>query len=215
MRRGRELLENGDAAGARLHLERAVSLFPESPYARGLFARCLFETGQLEHALFLYESLHLELPGSAGARVNLAVVLLKLGRASLARPLLEDAIDADPTHRAAWGYLGVALEQLGLLDDAEAALLAGHHGAAARRVRERHAETPFATAPAPEDVWWESGIARTANAPRPPPVAGDQRRDADAVEEIPLETAIAPSRTGSALLDAALSSLLVQDDLDG
>jgi len=44
-----------------------------------------------------------------------------------------------PDHRRAWGYLGVTLEQLGLLAEAETAFIAGHYASAALRLRERHA----------------------------------------------------------------------------
>ncbi|HTQ44749.1 MAG TPA: tetratricopeptide repeat protein [Polyangiaceae bacterium] len=128
-------------AAARDALEMTVRLFPENPSARHLLALTLFREGQLERALVLYEGLAAEHPDSLAVRVNLAVVLLKLGRASSARPLLEEVVRLAPGHRRAWGYLGVTLEQLGLIAEAEGALLAGHFGGAAKRLRERHAET--------------------------------------------------------------------------
>jgi Flp pilus assembly protein TadD len=138
LHRGSALLRDRDPGAAREVLERALVSFPENTSVRNLLALSLFQIGQLEHALLLYESLHLERPESIAAKVNLALVLLKVGRASAARPLLERVVAASPEHRRAWGYLGVALEQLGLLTDAECAFLAGHYSSAARRLRERH-----------------------------------------------------------------------------
>src|SRR5215472_10662356 len=77
---------------ARDALEMTVRLFPENPSARHLLALTLFREGQLERALALYEGLAAEFPDSLAVRVNLAVVLLKLGRASSARPLLEEVV---------------------------------------------------------------------------------------------------------------------------
>jgi hypothetical protein len=138
LHRGSALLRDRDPLGAKEVLERALVSFPENTAVRNLLALSLFQIGHLEHALLLYESLHLEYPESDSAKVNLALVLMKLGRASAARPILERVVSAVPDHRRAWGYLGVALEQLGLLADAESAFLAGHYSSAARRLRERH-----------------------------------------------------------------------------
>ncbi|MGO8995006.1 MAG: tetratricopeptide repeat protein [Polyangiaceae bacterium] len=138
LHRGSELLRDGDPGQAREHLEKALGYFPDNASARHLLALSLFQIGHLERALVLYEALLLEFPENVAAKVNLAVVLLKLGRASAARPLLEDVVRATPDHRRAWGYLGVAFEQLGLITEAEGAFVAGHHSAAAKRLRERH-----------------------------------------------------------------------------
>jgi hypothetical protein len=138
LNRGSEFLRKGEAERAREHLERALELFPENPAARHLLALSLFQVGHLERALLLYEALLHEFPTNTAAKVNLAVVFLKLGRASPVKPLLEEVVRASPDHRQAWGYLGVALEQLGLMAEAEVAFIAGHHASAAKRLRERH-----------------------------------------------------------------------------
>lgn len=145
LHRGSERLRDGDPGLSREHLEKALRLFPENAVARHLLALSLFQLGELERALALYESLLLEFPTSVAAKVNLAVVLLKLGRASLARPLLEQVVRDAPDHRRGWGYLGVALEQLGLIAEAEGAFIAGHYSSAAKRLRDRH---PLPVAPA-------------------------------------------------------------------
>lgn len=138
--RGSALLREGKPSDARELLEQAVRLAPEDATARHLLALSCFQVGHLERALLIYQALALELPGSSAAKLNLAVVLLKLGRASVARGLLSEIVASTPDHRRAWGYLGVALEQLGLVHEAEEALIAGHLTGAAKRLRQRHAE---------------------------------------------------------------------------
>src|SRR6185437_10228176 len=107
-------------------------------------------SGQLERALALYVEMLGERPDSIAAKVNVAVVLLKLGRAASARPLLEEVVRARPDHRRAWGYLGATLEQLGYGADAESAFVAGHFATAAKRLRDRHADV-FASGAIPSD----------------------------------------------------------------
>ncbi len=178
LHRASELLRDRNPAEASHHLEHALRLVPDNAAARNLLALSFFQLGQLERALVLYEALLLDFPESVAAKVNLALALLKLGRASAARPLLEDVVRASPSHQRAWGYLGVAFEQLGLLAQAEGAFVAGHYGSAAKRLRERHAtsnqllpevtrESARTAMPAyrrrktlPPDIW---GSARTAD----------------------------------------------------
>lgn len=134
-----ELLRQREPQRARGVIEEALAILPDDLSARNVLALCCLQLGQLEEALVLYESVESELPGSVHAKVNLGLVLIKLGRAAVARPLLERAIELAPDHNRAWGYLGIALEQLGDYEEAERALLAGHYATAAARLRERHA----------------------------------------------------------------------------
>jgi uncharacterized protein (AIM24 family) len=274
LHRASELLRDRQPMVAREHLERAMAIVPNSPAARNLLAWSSLQVGRLDEAASVYESLEREFPTSVAAKVNQALVRLKLGQASLARQLLEQAVEIDPNHRRAWGYLGVALEQLGQIDAAEQALLAGHYAGAASGLRRRHrpngeqsphpipevtAEAARTAMPAltyrrrtlPPDPWAPSvsggaklafhGLGRHSTTLRPPnfvPAAGiapseDERSGsspprptappADAVDEIPFDTTIAPpppshgapstapkaNRSVIPLLDAALSSLLV------
>jgi hypothetical protein len=132
---GTARLRQGQADEARRYFEEAVSECPTNVLARSLLAQAHFQGGELEDALILYESLVLEYPESIGLSVNTALVLVKLGRAPEARPILERVVRLAPDHRRAWGYLGVTLEQLGALEEAEEAYVAGHFATAALRVR--------------------------------------------------------------------------------
>jgi tetratricopeptide (TPR) repeat protein len=186
-------------------LERAVRVAPDDAATRDLLAFALLQSGQLERALVVYESLLLEAPSSIAAKLNVAVVLLRFARPSAARPLLEEIVAALPGHRRAWGYLGVAFEQLGLVADAERAFVAGEHATAARRLRERHAGAVASPEPAtaapiaastsdmPAEHFHEITFEDLrAFASEPPPASGAQRR----------------SRAATPFFDAALASLL-------
>lgn len=122
-----------------------MEALPYNPAARNLLAVACFQAGNFEHAAFIYESLEQEFPLSVAAKVNHGLVRLRLGDAMFARDLLEQAVAMDPSQRRAWGYLGVALEQLGQIDEAEHALLAGHHASAAHGLRLRHQSEDLAT----------------------------------------------------------------------
>ena len=135
----RELLGKGDPAQAKALLGEARELTGNDVRVLNLLALACFQLGQLEEALGLYRRVEGALPRSANAKVNLALVLIKTGRHAEAPPLLERALTIEPDHRRAWGYLGIALEQLEQYEEAERALLAGHFAAAASQLRERHA----------------------------------------------------------------------------
>ena len=213
-------MRGGDPVQARALAERALSLRPDDADARRLLALSFFQLGQLERALVIYEGLLLDTP-SASVKVNLAVVLLKLGRASAARPLLETVIAALPDHRRAWGYLGVAFEQLGLIAEAEGALLAGHHSGAARKLRERHALQPAEprhSEPSRADGSRPLPANDASLGYRRPSAFDDRGGDISFELTIPPRYALPPPAASRAardptssvpLLDAALSSLLV------
>jgi hypothetical protein len=217
------LLRGGDPFQARTLAEKALSLRPDDADARQLLALSFFLLGQLERALVIYEGLLLDAPESASVKVNLAVVLLKLGRASAARPLLESVVGALPDRSRAWGYLGVALEQLGLIAEAEGALLAGHHSSAARKLRQRHALEPVDL----DRPHWrphchvdpvEPAATTDATAPHLSPAFEERGDDISFELTVPPRHALPPPAVPLAardhvsplpLLDAALSSLLV------
>jgi thioredoxin-like negative regulator of GroEL len=138
---GCKQLRHHEPQRALLLIEQALELAPNDLNARSALALCFLQLGRLEDAFVLYQAVEAELPESVHAKVNLALVLIKLGKAATARPILERALEIAPGHRRAWGYLGIALEQLGHFEEAERALLAGHYSTAASRLRERHATT--------------------------------------------------------------------------
>ncbi|MFO0658389.1 MAG: tetratricopeptide repeat protein [Polyangiaceae bacterium] len=105
-------------------------------------ARALFNAGDYERAIDAYQRIHQALPRAIAPRLNLALALLKAERFLDARILLEHIVSENPNHRRGWGYLGVALEQLGMLGAAESAYLSGHFPSAAQRVHNRRVTEP-------------------------------------------------------------------------
>lgn len=105
--------------------------------AQSTVARALFQAGDYERAIDAYERIQAALPRAVAPRLNLALALIKAERFLDARILLERVVSENPNHRRGWGYLGVALEQLGMLGAAESAFLSGHFASAAKRVHHR------------------------------------------------------------------------------
>src|SRR6185369_18044492 len=83
--RATELLRDRDPR-ARDLLEKAVQYCPENSGLRALLAQALLSGGDRVKALAVYEGLMCDFPESLPAKVNTAIVLLKLGRAAAARP---------------------------------------------------------------------------------------------------------------------------------
>lgn len=83
-----------DAAGCKLALDRLIAANPgfRDPDAHLLYARALELKGELNQALGEYEALSGSFPGEE-ARVRHAGLLLKLGRTSAAREVLQQVAD--------------------------------------------------------------------------------------------------------------------------
>jgi hypothetical protein len=134
--RGSELLYDNRPLEAKSELEHALTLEPNDPRGRGLLAVVYFRLGLYARAIGLYEALLLEQPDEAALRLNLALCQLKAGKAQAARAELQRIVDADSDHVRAWGYLGLALERLGQVDEARHAFeRAGEQDMAQRMVQ--------------------------------------------------------------------------------
>ncbi len=134
--RGSELLQDGRAHDAKEELELALTLQPRDSKAMDLLAVAYFRIGLFPRAIQLYEQLRHVSPRDSSLKVNLALCYLRTGKAGAARTELEDVVRASPTHRRAWGYLGLAHERLGDLERALGAFERGGHAGMARRVSE-------------------------------------------------------------------------------
>ncbi len=66
--------------------------------------------------------------------------------------MLRDAVALQPDHKRAWGYLGLALQKLGELDQAQAAFERGGHTLMAKRVVERRRQSLAPVSIAPQSV---------------------------------------------------------------
>jgi tetratricopeptide (TPR) repeat protein len=112
LQRGADELARGDAGAAVAPLQRARELRPRDPKVLGLLGQALYRLGRFEDAIEAYQQLVDESPVEAAARVNLGLANLKAKRFPQAIRQLDIALDLQPDHRRAAGYLGLAwLEQ--------------------------------------------------------------------------------------------------------
>jgi tetratricopeptide (TPR) repeat protein len=110
--RGAEQLAKGELEQARESLSRARELRPKDPQVLGLLGQALYKLARYPEAVEVYARLVDESPVEAAARVNLGLASLKAKRHADAVRQLEIALDLNPDHRKAMGYLGLAwLEQ--------------------------------------------------------------------------------------------------------
>jgi Tfp pilus assembly protein PilF len=106
--RGSELLQDNRMLEAKSELEHALTLQPRDPKGQDLLGVVYFRIGLYPHAIQIYENLLRENPRDYALRLNLALCYLKTGQALAARVELEAVVQNNPTHRRAWGYLGLA-----------------------------------------------------------------------------------------------------------
>ncbi len=113
LQRGSALLARGDAHGARGALERALELRARDPEVLGLLGQACYRLGKYEDAIVAWQRLVDESPAEPAARVNLGLAFLRARRQSQAVRQLEIALDLNPDHKKAMGYLGLALLESG------------------------------------------------------------------------------------------------------
>jgi len=135
--RGSELLQDNRVHEAKEELEQALTLQPRDPKGQDLLGVVYFRIGLYPRAIHIYEQLKRDNPRDPSLKLNLALCYLKTGQTPAARFELEDVVRMVPTHKRAWGYLGLSYERLGDLEKAHTAFERGGHGAMARRVQEK------------------------------------------------------------------------------
>jgi uncharacterized protein (AIM24 family) len=135
--RGSELLQDNRVLEAKEELERALTLQPSDSKGQDLLAAVYFRIGHYARAISIYEHLEASFPEDTSLKTNLALCYLKIAQPQMAREALFDVLRLNVTHRRAWGYLGIAHEQLGELDQAQAAFERGGHPIMARKMAER------------------------------------------------------------------------------
>jgi len=111
--RGGELLQAGQVAEAREHLERAYQIRPGDEKAKNLLGLAYFKLGDFERAAEVYEALVKENGNDPTLRVNLGLVYLKSNQLTRAVREFEGAVGLQPGHLKAHNYLGLALAQAG------------------------------------------------------------------------------------------------------
>ncbi len=147
--RGSELLQENRVIEARDELEFALTLQPHDPRAEDLLGAVYFRLGLYPRAIEIYQDLAARFAKDASIKVNLALCHLKSGQPGPAEAALRDAVELDPHHKRAWGYLGLTLQRLGDLEQAHEALERGGHGMMAQRLEQRrlHPSLPVPSDP--------------------------------------------------------------------
>ena len=110
---GAQALGRGAVEEARASLEEALTLRPRDAKALGLIGQALYRQGLFEQAAVAWQRLAEDHPAEAGAHVNLGLAQLKARRLPEAVRQLEIALDLQPEHKKALGYLGLALLESG------------------------------------------------------------------------------------------------------
>jgi uncharacterized protein (AIM24 family) len=139
--RGSELLQENRVLEAKEELEFALTMQPLDAKGQDLLGAVYFRLGLYPHAIQIYEALERQFPKDTSIKINLALAYLKTGQAALARRPLQDAVRLQPEHKRAWGYLGLALQKLGELEQAQNAFERGGHALMAKRVTERRRQS--------------------------------------------------------------------------
>ncbi|ABS27864.1 tetratricopeptide repeat protein [Anaeromyxobacter sp. Fw109-5] len=176
--RGTELIGAGDADGARAALERARTLRPKDVKVLGLLGQAYYRLARFEDAGDVWQRLVDESPVEPIARVNLGLAWLKAKRYPEAARQLEIALDLNPDHRKAMGYLGLAL-----LEGGDPAAARGWFAKAGSEQMVARCDALLAGATASEPLE-AGGEAAAGEAP-----ADEARIDGAAADEPPIDEA--------------------------
>ena len=140
---GTEALQRGDAAEARITLEKALRHKPRNQRARNLLGLSLFKLGELDRAEEIYRTLIEDHPADPTLRVNLGLVYLKASSSAEAVRCFETALDLSPDHQKAQNYLGLALAQKGELARAKDWFVRAGNAAMAERMSHALQSSPI------------------------------------------------------------------------
>jgi hypothetical protein len=183
--RGSELLQDNRILEAKEELEQALTMQPADAKGQDLLGAVYFRLGLYPRAIQIYEGLEGQFPSDVSIKINLALCYLKTGQPEPARRVLRDVVHINPEHKRAWGYLGLALQKLGELEQAQIAFERGGRPTMARKVTEfrRSLAPPDSSPPElPQGVRdmadtafseLDAGELRFALAEAEPPAAGE------------------------------------------
>ena len=160
--RGSELLQENRVLEAKEELEFALTMQPSDAKGQDLLGAVYFRLGHYPRAIQIYESIEAAFPADASIKVNLALAYLKTGQAEPARRALQDAVRINPEHKRAWGYLGLALQKLGEVEQAQIAYERGGHAMMAKRLVERRQRTGFTVPPQAPSAALDEGVRSVA-----------------------------------------------------
>ena len=202
--RGSELLQDNSVDEAKVELERALAFQPKEPQGQALLGIVYFRLGLYPRAIEIYEELERACPRDLPPKINLALCYLKTGQTLHARERLEQIVALDPTHRRAWGYLGLVYQRLGDFDKAQVAFERAERPKLAERMQQMRSmqldDVPAnGGAPSPPTALPELSNADVQRALAPPSVPPPSAPDAAApppAAELPKPPGV-PGRHGS------------------
>jgi uncharacterized protein (AIM24 family) len=139
--RGSELLQENRVLEAKEELEYALTMQPLDAKGQDLLGAVYFRLGLYPRAIQIYEGLERQFSRDTSIKINLALAYLKTGQAEPARRLLRETVTLQPEHKRAWGYLGLALQKLGEVEQAQTAFERGGHALMARRMTEKRRQS--------------------------------------------------------------------------
>ncbi|UJR80917.1 tetratricopeptide repeat protein [Sandaracinus amylolyticus] len=134
--RGSELLLENRVVEAKEQLERALAYRPADAKGQDLLAGVYFRLGVYPRAIELWRGLVRTFPRDATLRVNLGLALFKTGQPEDALDHVRRALEIEPEHARAWGYVGLIKWRLGKLQEARDAFARGGQASMARRMEE-------------------------------------------------------------------------------
>jgi hypothetical protein len=140
--RGSDLLISNRMVEAKEELERALAYRPQDAKGQDLLAGAYFRLGVYPRAIEIWSRLVRVHPDDVTLRVNLGLALLKTGQPDDALAHLARALELEPEHARAWGYVGLVQWRLGRLDAARDAFSRGGQISMARRMEELVASSP-------------------------------------------------------------------------
>lgn len=115
------MVGRGDLTGARGCAEEAVRRFPDAMDPVQCLCRLLFEHGDPSEAEKALSKLIERDPEDGAAHHNLGLVYLRLGQPTLAAESFRSSLHVRPGSVNTWEQLAVALDELGLADEAGSA----------------------------------------------------------------------------------------------
>jgi tetratricopeptide (TPR) repeat protein len=122
LRAAADLLARGLVEAAQLRATQALALRPRNVLAKNLHAIILFRALKFQNALEIFESLVRKNADVVALRLNAGLAALQLGNLERALEHFRRAVDIDPGHRRAFGYIALIHLLRGEQDLARAAL---------------------------------------------------------------------------------------------
>lgn len=102
----RDRMARGDTAGALERVQQGLSRQPDNAQLRFLQGVALMDLGRDTQALDVFRQLHQDYPELPEPLNNIGLLQARGGQLESARQSLQDALRADPQHRAARANLG-------------------------------------------------------------------------------------------------------------